>query len=62
MHAIQTTEALRNFPLFVLHLEAPPDQCDATYEVSKTTVAFRDEKVRPIKLATRSRFNVRALA
>lgn len=62
VHAIQTTEALRNFPLFILNLEAPPDQCDVTYEVSKTTVAFRDENVRSYTLATHSYFNFSAFA
>ena len=49
---IQTTEALRNFPLFVLNLESPADLYDVTYEVSKTTVAFRDQDVRTNKLVT----------
>ena len=44
--AIQTTEAVRAFPLFVLNLVAPPTLYDVTYEVSKTTIAFRDEEVR----------------
>ena len=50
LHAVQTTEALRNFPLFILNLEAPPDLYDVTYEVSKTTIAFRDQDVRAQKL------------
>lgn len=49
---IQTIEALRNFPLFVLNLEAPADLYDVTYEVSKTTIAFRDQDVRTNKLVT----------
>jgi hypothetical protein len=43
---VQTTEALRNFPLFVLNLEIPANLYDVTYEVTKTTIAFRDEDVR----------------
>ena len=58
LSAIQTTEALRNFPLFVLNLEAPPDLYDVTYEVSKTTIAFRDEDVRTHKLVTSCHFSI----
>ncbi len=56
LNDIQTTEALRNFPLFVLNLEAPADLYDVTYEVSKTTIAFRDHYVRTIKLVTLCHF------
>jgi hypothetical protein len=60
LSAIQTTEALRNFPLFVLNLEAPPDLYDVTYEVSKTTIAFRDEDVRTHTLVPSCHFSIQS--